>query len=53
MAAKSADNGAYSNCVHEYPNIDGIFTHVIKYGKLEEKKRIVLVIPGNVMKIVL
>ena len=32
---------------HEYPEVYGIHTHVIKYGQLDEKKRLILVIPGR------
>lgn len=33
--------------VHEYPVVDGIRTHVIKHGDIDEYNRLVLVIPGN------
>ncbi|XP_067931709.1 lipid droplet-associated hydrolase-like [Watersipora subatra] len=32
---------------HEYPNIHGIHTHVIKCGQIDSTKRLVVVIPGN------
>jgi len=33
--------------VHEYPLIHSIHTHIIKYGSIDEQRRLVLVIPGN------
>ena len=39
--------------LHEYPEVYGIHTHVIKYGSLDDNKRLVLVIPGrSLMKLI-
>ena len=33
--------------VHEYPNIHSIHTHLIKFGELDEQKKLILIVPGE------